>query len=159
MKEKIQEIYKKKNYRPVGAFIVRNNKNKFLIVESAKAHNFWSFPQGGIDKKESLQKNIKRELKEELGIKPTEIKILKKGFYIRKMNIPEARGRLRGFTKGKIYFFSLISYKGNKKLKLKKDEVQKYLWTSKKGLISKISSNKKQIQKAEITKKALEKIK
>lgn len=159
MKNKIKEIYKEEQYRPVGSFIVKSKDGKFLIVESAKSHHFWSFPQGGIEKNESLERNIKRELKEELGIKPSEIKMLREGFYIKELDIPEAKGRLRGFSKGKIYFFSLVLYNGNKKLNPKKDEIRKYLWVNKKKTLSKMFLNKRQLQKAEITKKALNRIK
>jgi putative (di)nucleoside polyphosphate hydrolase len=91
LKKRLREIHSKKEYRPVGSFVVKNKENKFLIAESSKSNNFWGFPQGGIKKNESLKKNIERELKEEFGIKKTEIKILKEGIYIKRLDIPEAK--------------------------------------------------------------------
>ena len=69
--QKIRECHDEKRYRPVGVFVLyrQNDPRKFLITQSPKVQNPWSFPQGGIDEGESPEENLRRELREELGVK------------------------------------------------------------------------------------------
>ena len=65
------------NYRLNVGLIIVNNYGKVLICKR-KNSNQWQFPQGGIDKGESPIEAAKREIFEEVGIKPSKIKILGK---------------------------------------------------------------------------------
>ena len=65
------------NYRLNVGLIIVNNYGKVLICKR-KNSNQWQFPQGGIDKGESPIKAAKREIFEEVGIKPSKIKVLGK---------------------------------------------------------------------------------
>jgi 8-oxo-dGTP pyrophosphatase MutT (NUDIX family) len=56
-----------KNERSAGAVIFRkNNKTMYLLLEYAMGH--WDFPKGNIEKGETEEETIKREVKEETGI-------------------------------------------------------------------------------------------
>ncbi|MBR9704310.1 NUDIX domain-containing protein [Candidatus Pacearchaeota archaeon] len=61
-----------------GVFVVtyRIKKNKILyLILKRKLHwKGWEFPKGGIKSKENLKKAVKRELYEETGQKPINIK-------------------------------------------------------------------------------------
>ena len=53
-----------------GALIFRKNKeNKFLLLEYNYKNKFWDFPKGNIEKCESETDTVKREVREETGIK------------------------------------------------------------------------------------------
>ena len=65
------------NYRLNVGLIIVNTYGKVLICKR-KNSNQWQFPQGGIDKGESPIEAAKREIFEEVGIKPSKIKILGK---------------------------------------------------------------------------------
>ena len=65
------------NYRLNVGLIIVNNYGKVLICKR-KNSNQWQFPQGGIDKGESPIEAAKREVFEEVGIKPSKIKVLGK---------------------------------------------------------------------------------
>lgn len=61
-------IAKKQNkLRPVGAMVVRNKSNKFLLVKKPRKDNAWQFPQGGLDAGETFYQGALRELREECG--------------------------------------------------------------------------------------------
>ncbi len=68
------------NYRP-GIFIVtyRFEKNKiFYLLLKRKLHwQGWEFPKGGIEKNETKIQTVKREIKEETGLKIKKIRIYK----------------------------------------------------------------------------------
>jgi len=60
---------KKPKFKVVAGFIEKNNK--FLLVQrpfNKKNGGLWEFPGGKVEKDETLENAIKRELKEELGI-------------------------------------------------------------------------------------------
>ena len=65
------------NYRLNVGLIIVNNYGKVLICKR-KNSNQWQFPQGGIDNGESPIEAAKREIFEEVGIKPSKIKVLGK---------------------------------------------------------------------------------
>ena len=65
------------NYRLNVGLIIVNNYGKVLICKR-KNSNQWQFPQGGIYKGESPIEAAKREIFEEVGIKPSKIKVLGK---------------------------------------------------------------------------------
>lgn len=66
-----------KNYRPNVAAIVLSSSYPFeckiFIAKRSDMDNIWQFPQGGIDKSESVKNALFRELKEEIGTDEVEI--------------------------------------------------------------------------------------
>ena len=67
----------KKNYRKGVGMIVMNNDGRFWLGKRIGTDT-WQFPQGGIDNGESPIEAAKREIFEEVGIKPSKIKVLGK---------------------------------------------------------------------------------
>lgn len=53
-------------YRKTVVGVVHQDK-EFLLVQKHHWKGWWDFPQGGVDNEESLESNLLRELKEELG--------------------------------------------------------------------------------------------
>jgi len=68
---------KYKEYRPnVAAIVLSQNypeKCEFMIARRKGMRRGWQFPQGGIDKGESIEEALLRELKEEIGTDEVEI--------------------------------------------------------------------------------------
>jgi putative (di)nucleoside polyphosphate hydrolase len=70
------------NYRANVAAILRNVEGQILICERIKDLGAWQFPQGSVDKNESHEEALCRELQEEIGVSPQAYRIvLKKGPY------------------------------------------------------------------------------
>ena len=61
-------------YRLNVGIIVINQQNRVLFAQRS-GQNAWQFPQGGVQQGEKLQEALYRELKEELGLKPEDVKI------------------------------------------------------------------------------------
>nr|WP_198423126.1 RNA pyrophosphohydrolase [Campylobacter jejuni] len=77
MKLRKNIVENEKNYRPNVAAIVLSSSYPFeckiFIAKRSDMDNIWQFPQGGIDKGESVKNALFRELKEEIGTDEVEI--------------------------------------------------------------------------------------
>lgn len=62
-----------KTYRKNTAAIILNSENEILIFQRADSPQVWGFPQGGIEKEESAEQAVVRELQEEIGTGEFEI--------------------------------------------------------------------------------------
>ena len=70
------------NYRLNVAAILRNVEGKILVCERIHDPGAWQFPQGSVDKHETHEEALGRELWEEIGVNPHDYRIvLKKGPY------------------------------------------------------------------------------
>lgn len=65
-------------FRPNVAGILRNPQGEILVCERLGMVGAWQFPQGGIDDGETHEEALERELGEEIGVEPGDIKILDK---------------------------------------------------------------------------------
>ncbi|GAB4165806.1 MAG: RNA pyrophosphohydrolase [Terrimicrobiaceae bacterium] len=62
--------------RPNVAFILRNRSGEILLCERSDWPGSWQFPQGGIQKGESVDEALSREVSEELGLPPSAYRVL-----------------------------------------------------------------------------------
>jgi 8-oxo-dGTP pyrophosphatase MutT (NUDIX family) len=125
--------------KSAGAIVFRkeNNKIKYLLIKYGLGH--WEFPRGLIEKGEKLEQTVKREIKEETGIK--DIKFLPgfkewiKFFY-----------KFKGKNIMKIVTYFLVKTK-EKKIKLS-FEHKDYAWLEYKEALEKLTfKNAKEILK------------
>jgi putative (di)nucleoside polyphosphate hydrolase len=65
-------------YRPNAAIILRNSAGEILLCERRDWRGCWQFPQGGVKKGETLLEALHREVEEELGLEPSDYRILSK---------------------------------------------------------------------------------
>ncbi len=95
----------------------------YLLLKRKLHWKGWEFPKGGLEKNENLIDTIKRELKEETGLKPLKIKSFKiHGKYSYKKEYPERIGFI-----GQSY--SLYSAEVKKqKAKVDRREHSNYKW-------------------------------
>lgn len=63
-------------FRSNVGIIVANAEGKLLWAKRAGSQNAWQFPQGGMHDDESPIDAMYRELKEELGLNPAQVKVL-----------------------------------------------------------------------------------
>jgi putative (di)nucleoside polyphosphate hydrolase len=62
-------------FRPNVGIILLNQKNQVFWGKRIRTHS-WQFPQGGIDRGENPEQAMFRELHEEVGLKPEQVRII-----------------------------------------------------------------------------------
>ena len=65
-------------YQQNVAGILRNRDGKILICERSTIRGAWQFPQGGVDKGETPEQALVRELWEEISLDPGDFRIVSK---------------------------------------------------------------------------------
>lgn len=69
-------------YRPNVAAIIKNAVGRILICERLNLPGAWQFPQGGVDKGETYEQALVREMEEELSLRASDYRVLgRKGPY------------------------------------------------------------------------------
>jgi 8-oxo-dGTP pyrophosphatase MutT (NUDIX family) len=133
----LREFFEKKDYRPTGIGLLKNKDGEYLFLRSGKAAkygnitNVWCFPQGGIEENEDLEEGLIREIKEEIGLKESDISV---GKLIGKFYVDiNGRKNFKRFKKGKVYFVFSVEAK-SKDIKLFEEEVLDYKWIPKEKL-------------------------
>lgn len=66
------------DFRPCVLAVFANERNQVLVAERASPRGAWQFPQGGIEPGESPEAAVVREMKEELGLEPHELEIVRR---------------------------------------------------------------------------------
>ena len=65
----------REGFRPNVGIILLNRKNQVFWGKRIRTHS-WQFPQGGIDRGESPEQAMYRELHEEIGLSPHHVRIV-----------------------------------------------------------------------------------
>lgn len=116
-------------YRPnVSCVIFREkfpHEREYLIVRKPREQNAWQFPQGGIDKPESIEEAARRELTEELGT--DKFLLLKKSSHVYFYKFPN--GETRDGYQGQKQMYYWVRFIGNDEdIQINKDELAEYAW-------------------------------
>jgi len=97
-------------FRPNVAAIVRNMNGEILIAERTDVENAWQFPQGGIDKGETFEQALMRELMEEISLSPKSYRMLEsRGPY----SYTFTNGRKKRGYDGQIQQYFLVQLTGS----------------------------------------------
>ncbi len=146
------KIHLQKPFRNNAVSVIINDENKILIIKEIYDKIGYRLPQGGIEKNESYEDSIKREIREETGF--TNIKIL--GVASRTSshywpmywkNIPPHHKKYNEKFCGQkqtIYFIQKI---GDEKFNPEEKEIIDHKWVNKNELYKYISPIKKDILK------------
>lgn len=70
-----RDVYEN-GYRLNVCIVLCNEANQVLIARRVDGRNWWQFPQGGIQRGESALQAMYRELREEVGLKPHQVKVV-----------------------------------------------------------------------------------
>jgi len=107
-------------HKSVGA-IIKNEKGKILMIERKKFPPGWACPAGHIDRGESPENAMMREIKEEVGLNVKEFKLLIHKFV-----------DWNKCSKGEIghdwHVYEVVDYDGE--IKRSKDETKNLRWVS-----------------------------
>ena len=63
-------------FRPNVGIILANDRGQLLWARRVGGRDAWQFPQGGINKGESPEQALYRELHEEVGLEPEQVEIM-----------------------------------------------------------------------------------
>ncbi|HHF5366043.1 TPA: RNA pyrophosphohydrolase [Haemophilus influenzae] len=75
-------------YRPNVGIVICNRKGQVLWAKRC-GQNSWQFPQGGINDNESAEQAMYRELHEEVGLQPKDVRLLYVSKYWLRYKLPK----------------------------------------------------------------------
>jgi putative (di)nucleoside polyphosphate hydrolase len=101
-------------YRPNVASVIINEDNKILWAKRVNEDN-WQFPQGGIQKGETPEQAMYREVYEEVGLKKNSFEILGRSADWLKYDVPEkfVKTYWQGRYKGQKQIWFLLKFIGS----------------------------------------------
>ncbi len=99
----------REGFRPNVGIILLNQKNQVFWGKRIRS-NSWQFPQGGIDRGESPEQAMYRELHEEVGLRPEHVHIVGRTRDWLRYEVPERfiRRDARGHYKGQKQIWYLL---------------------------------------------------
>lgn len=65
--------FRRFKYRPNVVALIINSDNETLLLNAAGRRSYWGLPQGGVEKGESLEEAVRREVMEETGLTDLEL--------------------------------------------------------------------------------------
>lgn len=100
-------------FRPNVGIILLNRKNQVFWGKRIRTHS-WQFPQGGIDRGESPEQAMFRELHEEVGLQPHHVRIVARTRDWLRYEVPDRyiRRDARGHYKGQKQIWYLLQMLG-----------------------------------------------
>lgn len=100
-------------FRPNVGIILLNQKNQVFWGKRIRTHS-WQFPQGGIDRGESPEQAMFRELHEEVGLKPNHVRVVARTRDWLRYEVPDRyiRRDARGHYKGQKQIWFLLQLLG-----------------------------------------------
>jgi len=99
----------REGFRPNVGIILLNQKNQVFWGKRIRTHS-WQFPQGGIDRGETPEQAMFRELHEEVGLQPEHVRIVARTRDWLRYEVPDryVRRDARGFYKGQKQIWFLL---------------------------------------------------
>ncbi len=99
----------REGFRPNVGIILLNQRNQVFWGKRIRTHS-WQFPQGGIDRGETPEQAMYRELHEEVGLKQEHVRIVARTRDWLRYEVPDRfiRRDARGFYKGQKQIWFLL---------------------------------------------------
>jgi putative (di)nucleoside polyphosphate hydrolase len=99
----------REGFRPNVGIVLLNQKNQVFWGKRIRTHS-WQFPQGGIDRGESPEQAMYRELHEEVGLQPEHVRIVARTRDWLRYEVPDRfiRRDVRGHYKGQKQIWYLL---------------------------------------------------
>ena len=103
----------REGFRPNVGIILLNQKNQVFWGKRIRTHS-WQFPQGGIDRGETPEQAMFRELHEEVGLQPEHVRIVARTRDWLRYEVPDRfiRRDARGFYKGQKQIWFMLQLTG-----------------------------------------------
>ena len=101
-------------FRPNVGIVLLNHRNQVFWGKRIRTHS-WQFPQGGIDRGETPEQAMFRELGEEVGLLPEHVRILARTRDWLRYEVPDRyiRREARGHYKGQKQIWFLLQLTGH----------------------------------------------
>ena len=101
-------------FRPNVGIILLNQRNQVFWGKRLRTHS-WQFPQGGIDRGETPEQAMFRELHEEVGLRPEHVRIVARTRDWLRYEVPERfiRRDARGYYRGQKQIWFLLQLTGH----------------------------------------------
>jgi putative (di)nucleoside polyphosphate hydrolase len=99
----------REGFRPNVGIVLLNQKNQVFWGKRIRTHS-WQFPQGGIDRGETPEQAMLRELHEEVGLQPEHVRIVARTRDWLRYEVPDryVRRDARGHYKGQKQIWFLL---------------------------------------------------
>ena len=99
----------REGFRPNVGIVLLNQRNQVFWGKRIRTHS-WQFPQGGIDRGETPEQAMFRELREEVGLMPEHVRIVARTRDWLRYEVPDRyiRRDARGFYKGQKQIWYLL---------------------------------------------------
>ncbi|RMG44185.1 MAG: NUDIX domain-containing protein [Candidatus Dadabacteria bacterium] len=99
-------------YRPNVCMLIYNPEYRLFLGERYGEAGIWQFPQGGAEAELSLEENVKKEIKEELGLTDDKFRIVKKLNATNRYDWENPPEYARGKWRGQDQTFWLVEFSG-----------------------------------------------
>ena len=116
------------SYRKNACVILKNKKNRFLIV---RKKNEWGFIQGGIEEEDKdLEDTVYRELKEEINLDRTNLKLIATSNYKNVFDWPTNLQKNKQYRGQEQYFYLMEIIEISPNIFLNKNELDEFKWVN-----------------------------
>ena len=118
-----------KGYRPNVGMMIINSDKKVLLglrINSEKLPYRFQMPQGGIDKGEKPVHAVYREMYEEVGLKPEDVRFIAATRQWYKYDLPEVARKKRTIRGQRQKWFLFLLVADESKINLKADKIQEF---------------------------------
>ena len=104
----------REGFRPNVGIVLLNQRNQVFWGKRIRTHS-WQFPQGGIDRGETPEQAMFRELHEEVGLQPEHVRIVARTRDWLRYEVPDRyiRRDARGHYKGQKQIWYLLQLTGH----------------------------------------------
>ena len=104
----------REGFRPNVGIILLNQRNQVFWGKRIRTHS-WQFPQGGIDRGETPEQAMFRELHEEVGLRPEHVRIVARTRDWLRYEVPERfiRRDARSYYRGQKQIWFLLQLTGH----------------------------------------------